>query len=113
MSGTLRIAGTARWERSLIVAKPFEGKVVRKAPVGVFVELEPGMDGLLHVSQLSPGMELDAPELAEGQSIQGWIKETDVENQRIGLTLRRLPDRAALCNLPSGLDRDHDRLRHR
>jgi len=33
------------------VGASFEGKVVRKAPFGLFIELEPGVDGLLHVSQ--------------------------------------------------------------
>jgi len=70
----------------------FEGRVVRKAAFGIFVELLPGLDGLLHVSQLPPGMELDSEELNEGQTVQGWVKDVDLDNQRIGLTLRRLPD---------------------
>jgi len=72
---------------------PFEGKVVRSAPFGVFVQLEPGVDGLLHVSQLPPGVDLKSEEVQEGQTINGWIKEIDLENRRISLTLRRLPDR--------------------
>ena len=74
------------------VKAPFEGRVVRKAGFGAFVELEPGVDGLVHVSQLPPGVELDSPELEVGQTVNGWIRDVDVENQRIGLTLRRLPD---------------------
>jgi len=71
---------------------PFQGTVVRKAGFGVFVELEPGIDGLLHVSQLPPGMELDDPELEVGKLITGWVRDVDVEAQRIALTLRNLPD---------------------
>jgi small subunit ribosomal protein S1 len=71
----------------------FSGSVVRATDFGVFVELEPGLDGLIHVSQLPPGVELGAPELEVGTSIQGWVREVDVENHRIGLTMRRLPDR--------------------
>jgi len=70
----------------------FEGRVVRKAVFGAFVELEPGVDGLVHVSQLPPGVELDSPELEVGQTVTGWVRDVDVDNQRIGLTLRRLPD---------------------
>jgi small subunit ribosomal protein S1 len=70
----------------------FEGTVVRKAGFGVFVELEPGLDGLLHVSQLPPGMELDDSGLEVGQQVRGWIRDLDRETQRIGLTLRALPD---------------------
>jgi len=72
---------------------PFEGTVVRKADFGFFVQLEPGMDGLLHVSQLPPGMEKDAPELEVGEDIRGWVREVDLENRRIGLTMRQMPDR--------------------
>jgi small subunit ribosomal protein S1 len=71
----------------------FEGTVVRKTDFGAFVELEPGLDGLLHVSQLPPGMDLTASELDVGNTVQAWIREVDVENGRIGLTLRRPPDR--------------------
>jgi small subunit ribosomal protein S1 len=72
---------------------PFEGTVVRKTDFGAFVELEPGLDGLLHVSQLPPGVELNAPEFEVGETVNGWIRELDTDNQRIGLTMRRLPDR--------------------
>jgi small subunit ribosomal protein S1 len=72
---------------------PFEGTVVRKTDFGAFIELAPGLDGLLHVSQLPPGTELDAPELAVGETVTGWVRDLDAENQRIGLTMRRLPDR--------------------
>jgi len=71
---------------------PFSGTIVRKAVFGVFVELEPGVDGLVHVSQLPPGVELGSPELEVGQPVEGWVRELDVEHQRIGLALRRLPD---------------------
>lgn len=71
----------------------FSGTVVRATDFGVFVELEPGLDGLLHVSQLQPGVELGSEELAVGSTIQGWIRDVDVDNHRIGLTMRRLPDR--------------------
>ncbi|OYV88244.1 MAG: hypothetical protein B7Z68_13485, partial [Acidobacteria bacterium 21-70-11] len=37
----------------------FDGTVARKTEFGVFVELLPGVDGLIHVSQLPPGMKLD------------------------------------------------------
>jgi small subunit ribosomal protein S1 len=51
------------------------------------------MDGLLHVSQLPPGLELDAPEFEIGETVRGWVRDVDVDNQRIGLTLRQMPDR--------------------
>jgi small subunit ribosomal protein S1 len=72
---------------------PFEGTVARKTDFGVFVQLEPGMDGLLHVSQLPPGLEMDAPEFELGETVRGWVREIDTGNRRIGLTMRRMPDR--------------------
>ena len=68
----------------------FEGKVARKADFGVFIELESGVDGLLHVSQLPPGMTLADPMLAAGNPVKGWIKECDVDRRRISLSLREL-----------------------
>jgi small subunit ribosomal protein S1 len=69
----------------------FEGTIVRKTDFGAFVEIEPGMDGLLHVSQLNPGLELDSLEV--GQTVSGWVRDVDVENRRISLTMRQIPDR--------------------
>ncbi len=71
----------------------FSGTVVRGTDFGVFVELEPGLDGLIHVSQLQPGVELSSPEMAVGSTVQGWIRDIDTDNHRIGLTMRRVPDR--------------------
>ncbi len=70
------------------VGGPFTGKVVRKTEFGAFVELPEGVDGLLHVSQLPPGMKLDDPALEIGQEIQGYVRELEPERQRIGLSLR-------------------------
>ena len=44
------------------------------------------------MSQLPPGMERDAPELEVGRTISGWIREVDVDNRRVALTLRQIPD---------------------
>ncbi len=70
----------------------FPGTVVRRADFGLFVELEPGLDGLLHVSQLPPGTEMDAEEMQVGQSVKVWVRDIDKDNQRIGLTQRAMPD---------------------
>ncbi len=72
------------------VGGPFQGTVARKTEFGVFVEVEPGVDGLVHVSQLRPGMTLDGPELAPGSSVSGWVRECDVARRRLSLTLREM-----------------------
>ncbi|MFH1176647.1 MAG: S1 RNA-binding domain-containing protein [Acidobacteriota bacterium] len=75
---------------SFPVGAAFAGKVARKSEFGVFVELLPGVDGLLHVSQLPPGMKLDDPALAADAPVTGWIKECDLDRRRLSLTLREL-----------------------
>ncbi|MCS7183020.1 MAG: S1 RNA-binding domain-containing protein [Thermoanaerobaculum sp.] len=70
------------------VGGPFTGKVVRKAEFGAFVELPEGVDGLLHVTQLPPGMRLDDPSLEVGQTVTGFVRELDADRRRIGLSLR-------------------------
>ncbi|MGE0640431.1 MAG: S1 RNA-binding domain-containing protein [Thermoanaerobaculia bacterium] len=69
----------------------FSGKVMRKSDFGWFVELEPGVEGLLHVSQLAPGMKADDPKLAAGETIEGWVREVDVQRNRLSLALREMP----------------------
>lgn len=71
----------------------FEGRVVRLAPFGAFVEVVPGIDGLLHVSQLPPGVDLKSEEVQVGATVNGWIKDVDTDAGRVSLTMRRLPDR--------------------
>ncbi len=68
----------------------FEGTVARKTDFGVFVELLPGVDGLIHVSQLPPGMKLDDESLTAGAPVRGWVRELDVERRRLSLTLREV-----------------------
>jgi small subunit ribosomal protein S1 len=68
----------------------FEGSIARKAEFGLFVELLPGVDGLIHVSQLPPGMTLNDPSLAAGSAVRGWVRECDLERRRLSLTLREV-----------------------
>jgi small subunit ribosomal protein S1 len=68
----------------------FDGTVARKTEFGVFVELLPGVDGLIHVSQLPPGMKLDDETLAPGAPVRGWVRELDMERRRLSLTLREV-----------------------
>jgi len=70
----------------------FTGTVARKTDFGVFVELAPGIDGLVHVSQFPPGMTLEDPALEPGQQIEGWVRELDNERRRVSLTLRAMAE---------------------
>ena len=68
----------------------FTGNIVRKADFGLFVELEPGLDGLVHLSQLPIGLTKDSQELAIGASVSGWVREVDPERKRLSLALREV-----------------------
>lgn len=68
----------------------FTGKIARATDFGFFVELEPGIDGLLHVSQLPIGMKRTDEALQVGGMINGWIREVDPTKRRISLAMREV-----------------------
>jgi len=84
----------------------FPGKVARRADFGLFVELEPEVEGLVHVSQLPPGTELGDPSLDPGRTIDVWVREVDRKRQRIALSLREVPSedpwKSAAKRFPEG-----------
>ncbi|MGI9952875.1 bifunctional 4-hydroxy-3-methylbut-2-enyl diphosphate reductase/30S ribosomal protein S1 [Moorellaceae bacterium AZ2] len=67
-----------------------EGKVLRFAPFGVFVEVEPGIEGLVHISQLAD-YHVEKPEevVSIGQTIPVKVLKVDQEAQRMSLSLRQ------------------------
>ena len=67
---------------------PFTGKIVRSTDFGYFVEVEPGLDGLVHVSQLPHGVKAGDPEVSIGSTVQGWVREVDPSKKRLSLSLR-------------------------
>ena len=76
------------------VGDSFSGKVVKTTTFGAFVELAKGTDGLLHISNVSPGQRVDTVEdvLNKGDEIQVRVVEVDRERGRIGLRLAEDPD---------------------
>ena len=65
------------------------GKVVRFADFGAFVELEPGVDALVHISEISH-KRINKPSdvLVIGQQIKAKILDVNVENKKIGLSIK-------------------------
>jgi len=63
------------------------GTVAHLAPFGAFVTLAPGIDGLIHISQLGQGKRINHPRevLAEGQAIEVRVVKIDMENKRLSL----------------------------
>jgi small subunit ribosomal protein S1 len=66
----------------------FTGRIVRSTDFGYFVEVEPGVDGLVHVSQLPHGVKPGDPEVAIGTHVRGWVREVDPSKKRLSLSLR-------------------------
>jgi small subunit ribosomal protein S1 len=80
------------WDKFFDTHRPGDmvaGKVTRFANFGAFVELEDGIEGLCHVSELSEG-HVDKPEDAvrQGQTLQFKILKMDREARKIGLSAR-------------------------
>lgn len=65
------------------------GTVVRIAPFGAFVELDRGIEGLVHISQLGAGKRVSSPRevLREGQQVEVRVLAVDVEAKRISLAM--------------------------
>lgn len=86
------------WEKAkaeLEVGKDIECKVVRIVPFGAFAEIYPGVDGLVHISQVAAkriGKVED--ELTVGQHITARVVELDFENKKIGLSIRAIIEEA-------------------
>jgi polyribonucleotide nucleotidyltransferase len=76
------------------VGDEFAGKVVKTTTFGAFVELSKGTDGLLHISNVSPGERVDTVEdvLNKGDEINVRVVEVDRERGRIGLRLADDPE---------------------
>jgi small subunit ribosomal protein S1 len=66
----------------------FAGRIVRSTDFGYFVEVEPGLDGLVHVSQLPLGVKAGDAAVAIGSSVSGWVREVDPSKKRLSLSLR-------------------------
>ncbi len=68
-----------------------DAKVVKLMTFGAFAEIMPGVDGLIHISQIAD-KRIGKPEdvLAEGQQVQVKITDVDAENKRISLSIRAL-----------------------
>jgi polyribonucleotide nucleotidyltransferase len=92
--------GDALLERIRMMMKEVEvgdeylGKVVKTTTFGAFVELAKGTDGLLHISNVSPGQRVESVEdvLNKGDEINVRVVEVDRERGRIGLRLSEDPD---------------------
>ncbi len=85
------------------IGQRIAGKVTNLTPFGAFVEIEPGLEGLIHVSEMSWTKRVRHPKeiVTEGEDVEAMILKIDTGQQRISLGLRQtqpdpwssLPDR--------------------
>ena len=78
-------------ETKYAVGNVISGKVARMTDFGAFIELEPGIDALLHVSQISrEHVEKPADVLKIGQEISAKVVEFNKEDKKISLSIKAL-----------------------
>lgn len=87
---SLRYALGNPWEdaeKKFPIGRRLTGTVTKLMPFGAFVELESGIEGLLHISKLGDGRRINHPRevLEEDTKIQVIVESVDAENQRISL----------------------------
>lgn len=91
---SLKFDNTNPWigaEEKFQVGKTVKGKVARMTDFGAFVELEPGIDALLHVSQISrTHVEKPSDVLKIGDEIEAQIVDFHVEEKKISLSKKVL-----------------------
>ena len=67
------------------------GKVARMTDFGVFIELEPGIDALLHVSQIAKEhIEKPSDVLSVGQEVKAKVVDFNEEGKKISLSIKAL-----------------------
>ncbi|MDD5304127.1 MAG: S1 RNA-binding domain-containing protein [Elusimicrobia bacterium] len=69
-----------------------EGKITRKEVYGLFIQLEPGVVGLLHQSKTSDRPEIQLERVKVGDAISVQVAEVKLGERRISLELPRDPD---------------------
>src|SRR6202522_3307760 len=84
-----------------------KGKVTNLVPYGAFVELEPGIEGLVHVSELSWTKRIARPAdvLTQGQEIEAVVLGVSKEDQKVSLSVRQLdtnPWEVVTAKYPTG-----------
>ncbi len=83
-------------------------KIVKLMDFGAFAEIVPGVDGLIHVSQITNERRIGKPSevLSEGQEVNVKITNIDEENKKVSLSIRALMDaeRAAAQSVEEAAD---------
>jgi small subunit ribosomal protein S1 len=101
----LKQMGSDPWETDIPARfKPGQkvrGKVTKLTNFGVFVELEPGLEGLLHISELSDA-KIESPEevVKVGDEVDVKVLRVDAKDRKIGLSMRNVDDATVPDDIP-------------
>ena len=94
-------------EEKYLVGTKILGKIVSLTDYGAFIELEPGVEGLIHVSEMSWTKKIRNPSrfVSLGQEVEAIVKDLDVEHKRISLSMKEAspnPWKLAMETYPVG-----------
>jgi len=94
-------------EETYPIGAVIEGKIKNITDFGIFIGIEEGIDGLIHVSDLSWTERIKHPseKYTKGETIQAVVLKIDKENERFSLGVKQLepdPWQAAANNYPTG-----------
>jgi small subunit ribosomal protein S1 len=105
MSFSLKQAGPDPWKAA---AEKYpkdtvaNGTVTRVVDFGAFVELEPGLEGLVHISELADHRVKSSADAAKaGQRVRVRVLEVDEKSRRISLSMRKTEEVAAPTSAPA------------
>lgn len=97
LSLSMKAASQDPWDDIFQVVeggKSYTGRVVNLMPFGAFVEIRPGVEGLLHVSELSWTKRVHHPSevVKIGDTVTVTVKDIDAVQKRISLTMKQIED---------------------
>jgi small subunit ribosomal protein S1 len=92
ISLSLKALASDPWRETaagLVEGTRVRGKITRLSQFGAFVELAPGVEGLVHISELGAGRRINHPKevVSVGQEVEAVVLTVDHERRRIGLSL--------------------------
>jgi small subunit ribosomal protein S1 len=101
----LKQMGNDPWETDIPTrftpGQKVRGKVTKLTNFGVFVELEPNLEGLLHISELSDD-KIESPEdvVKVGDEVDVKVLRVDQKDRKIGLSMRNVDDPTVPDDIP-------------
>ncbi|HSD87189.1 MAG TPA: 30S ribosomal protein S1 [Kofleriaceae bacterium] len=100
ISLSLKALGNDPWRdatASLHEGSRVKGTITRLQPFGAFVEIAPGVEGLVHISELGAGRRINHPKevVSIGQEVEAGVLAVDHEKRRLSLSMAASKDASA------------------